>query len=182
MSEERWLPVVGFEGVYEVSDLGRVRSLERFIDHKIRGRVIRWGTMLKLHFNPSGYWRVTLHRGRSQFYRLVHRMVLEAFVGQCPEGWECRHLNGVRTDARLENLCWGTKVENAADRDRHGRRNPPRGEISGTAKLNRVQVRQIRELRSEGMLTREIAVRFGVSRPTVSVICSRKTWAWLDAA
>ena len=113
-SAERWLPVVGFEGLYSVSDLGRVRS-------EARGWVPQ-SRLLKPDPRPrDGYLYICLWKERRRRGICVHRLVLEAFVGPRPQGMQCRHLNGHKRDNRLINLCWGTSAENAADRDRHGR-------------------------------------------------------------
>jgi hypothetical protein len=85
-----------------------------------RHRIDRWKPM-KASLNAKGYQSVNLvppEGGRYKTFR-VHRLVLFAFVGLCPPGMECRHLNGVRSDPRLVNLAWGTKAENADDRRRH---------------------------------------------------------------
>jgi hypothetical protein len=85
----------------------------------------RWKPM-KLCPGSRGYLRVNLtpaSGGRYQTFR-VHRLVLEVFVGPCPDGLECRHLNGVRTDCRLSNLAWGTPTENLEDRRKHANHGP----------------------------------------------------------
>ena len=113
---EQWRPVVGTTG-YEVSDQGRVRSLDRYIDHPVTHRVRLPGRVLKAALQNGGHLKVGLGRGRVD---QVHRLVLAAFVGPCPEGMEVRHLNGDPTDNRLENLTYGTRAENIADAVRHG--------------------------------------------------------------
>jgi hypothetical protein len=105
--DERWLPIPGYEGLYEVSDMGRVRSFRRGAG----GRMLRPGRM------PAGHMSVALGRGNSQ---CVHKLVLLAFVGPAPDRHECRHLNGVPADNRLENLKWGTRGENIRDAIAHG--------------------------------------------------------------
>ncbi|MDE2095631.1 MAG: HNH endonuclease [Patescibacteria group bacterium] len=94
---------------------------------------------------PSGKYRqVCLVDGSgNKKYSLVHRLVLEAFIGPCPPGMECRHLNGNRSDNRLENLCWGTRIENVEDKRKHG--TILRGEMNPNAKLTADTVIQIRE-------------------------------------
>ena len=110
MRTEEWRPVVGFSD-YEVSDLGRVRSYKRV---KVR--------ILHPTYNGSGSMRVEL-AGKK---RLVHILVLEAFVGLRPEGMECRHLDGDFTNNKVENLRWGTRSENILDAVRHGTHNNAR--------------------------------------------------------
>lgn len=114
---ERWLTVVEAPE-YEVSDRGGVRSLPRTILYK-DGRVFKYGLrILKPSLNHAGYPRVTLIGRR---HRLVHCLILEAFVGARPDAQVCRHLNGDPTDNRLSNLRWGTESENMQDMIAHGR-------------------------------------------------------------
>lgn len=106
---ERWLPVLGFEGTHEVSDRGRVRSLDRVVETNLGPR--RYRSKLLSPGLTSGHYTVDIG-GRS---RWVHHLVLEAFVGPRPSGQQCRHSNDIGTDNRLENLAWGTSSENAMD-------------------------------------------------------------------
>lgn len=115
---ERWRSVVGYEGLYEVSNQGRVRSLARL---DARGHQLD-GALLKLHPHPlSGHLQTTLTKSGACVVKKVHRLVLEAFVGPSPDGTEGCHWNGNPADNRIGNLRWGTPVSNAADRIRHGR-------------------------------------------------------------
>jgi len=113
---ERWLPVVGYEGEYEVSSLGRVMSLDRITQkgRKWRGRMMTPAPM------PRGYLVVTLWGDGKQRTRTIHRLVLAAFVGPAPKGAETLHGDGDPANNRLENLQWGTHAENQADQLRHG--------------------------------------------------------------
>lgn len=123
MTEERWLPVVGYEDLYEVSDLGRVRSLDRWVTERgstkrpylVRGRL----RSLKPQAD-SGYILVPLSReGADRNYR-VHTLVLEAFVRPKPPNLECLHADGDRANNALSNLSWGTRQQNMHDAMRHG--------------------------------------------------------------
>ena len=118
VTPEHWLPVVGWEGFYEVSDFGRVRSLS----HTARTGRRFDGKVRTLYLNPrDGYWRVTLSGGgRRSGPVLVHRLLMEAFTGPCPEGEETRHLDGNRANCVLSNLAYGTHDENMQDMIRHG--------------------------------------------------------------
>jgi hypothetical protein len=98
--EERWLPVVGYEGFYEVSDQGRVRSRYR---------------VLKQARNTQKRLIVCLSKQNKARVRLVHHLVLEAFVGLRPSGTEACHWNDIADDNRLANLRWDTHEANCAD-------------------------------------------------------------------
>jgi hypothetical protein len=113
---ERWRPIPGYEGSYEVSDLGSVRSLDRITDRgrKWRGRTLAPAVM------PRGYLIVTLWRDGKQRSALVHRLVLSAFVGPAPDGTEALHGDGDPANNMLSNLSWGTHAENQADQVAHG--------------------------------------------------------------
>ena len=113
MTAERWLPVVGWEDCYEVSDLGRVRRT--FKDNKASLGIMRGSV------DEHGYPRVDLRRNDRRRNARVHRLVAEAFLGPTPAGQEVRHLNGDPSDARLVNLRYGTHAENMRDMVEHGR-------------------------------------------------------------
>lgn len=122
MNHETWRAVEGYEGIYEVSDLGNVRSLDRLIEYS-DGRVRNQpGVVLKQATNStSKYKSVTLWKDNQDVHVLVHRLVLTTFVGPCPEGMECCHNNGVHGDNRLQNLRWDTHSENQKDLVRSGK-------------------------------------------------------------
>lgn len=101
---ERWAPVPGHP-LHQVSTYGRVKNPK--------------GKLIGKPNHVRGYVRVSLPGGD---VRLVHQVVLEAFVGPRPTGHQSRHLNGIPTDNRLSNLRWGTAAENVADQFIHGHR------------------------------------------------------------
>lgn len=119
-STEKWMPVVGYEGLYEVSDCGRVRGLDRT---DAGGR--RWpGRIMQLSKRDSGHLVVHLASGGKRKVVRVHRAVLEAFVGPCPVGMEACHSNGIPDDNRVENLRWDTRRSNILDQIAHGVHRP----------------------------------------------------------
>ncbi len=118
-TDEQWVPVAGFEGLYEVSDRGRVRSLDRATLGSDGKTYHRKGRVLKQA--ASEYQMVTLWKDIKQHGLAVHRIVLESFVGPRPDGMVTRHLNGDHRDNRLCNLVYGTQSENMYDKVRHGR-------------------------------------------------------------
>jgi hypothetical protein len=120
---ERWLAVAGYEGHYEVSCLGRVRSLKREVVNSL-GRIYPVAErLLRQTINGAGYPYVCPWKsGRQQNY-YVHRLVLETFVGRCPPGMEACHNDGNPLNSKLENLRWDTRESNMADMNRHGTNN-----------------------------------------------------------
>lgn len=116
-TNEHWRGVPGFEGAYEVSDQGRVRSITRGIVTKAGVRKVSKGKVLKFWVGSSGYFQVYLGRGNP---KMVHHLVLTAFHGPRPEGKEGRHGNGKCLDNRAVNLSWSTHQENELDKQAHG--------------------------------------------------------------
>lgn len=127
IATERWLPVVGYEGAYEVSDQGRVRSLDRLqrISRSRDGRMPHLrdleGRVRQQSLNSNGYCQVNLSLDGRRHIARVHVLVLEAFTGPRPDGMEGCHGNGERTDNRLVNLRWDTRESNFLDRARAGK-------------------------------------------------------------
>lgn len=120
---EVWKPVVGREGLYEVSDRGQVRSLDRYLRAACGGSRLHRGRTLKSRAvnRSSKYLRVSLGGADKPVYRSVHVLVLEAFVGPRPTpNHDACHGDGDPLNNRLENLRWATKSENQRDRVRHG--------------------------------------------------------------
>jgi len=111
---EEWVAAYGWEGLYEVSSEGRARRI-------LFGPGVRnLGKPMKRTVLASGYVSSGFSRNGKTTPVLLHRLVLESFVGPCPEGHETCHVNGNRLDARLANLRWGTAKSNQADRIIHG--------------------------------------------------------------
>ena len=163
--KEIWRPVVGFEGLYEVSDHGRVFS-------------IRSENMLKPG-TRNGYPHIILCCSGNDKTFYLHRLVLDAFVGPCPNGMECCHSNGERADNHLDNLRWGTSKENGLDMIRHGK--STRGEKQPNAKLTGLDVLCIRHWLRDGRWSQtRIARVFDVTQPNISSINTNNSWGWLS--
>jgi hypothetical protein len=117
---ELWQPVVGYEGLYEVSDQGRVRSLDRKIKTSTSVRFYKGKIITPCAGGSKGYLMVRLSwPSRKKFY--VHVLVNAAFNGPCPSGQICRHLNDNHLDNRAENLAWGTYSQNMEDARLNGK-------------------------------------------------------------
>lgn len=158
--KEEWRVIPGYPR-YRVSNLGNIRKISN-------GRPIK-GVF------PQGYHRVTIADANGKYRGVpAHRLVLWAFVGPAPEGTECGHRNGIRSDNRLCNLAWITKKENAADRKLHG--TDPVGERNGFAKLSEQSVEAIRELYAQGVTAPSLAKAFRVHRSLIWLVVSKKQW------
>lgn len=118
-TQERWLPIPGWEGYYEVSDHGNVRSVDRIVQQGHRTMTIR-GEAKALVDNGQGRKRVYLHRGNELTRPQVHRLVLEAFVGPCPPDMEACHNDGNPANNHVSNLRWDTGSANMRDKRDHG--------------------------------------------------------------
>lgn len=144
MTEEIWKDIPGYEGLYQVSDQGRVRSLDR---------------VLALTRMKSGHLSVRLNR---KFY-YVHRVVLAAFVCEPKEyatdvRVEARHLDGNPANNAIKNLVWGTVKENRADRRRLGEK----------AKLSKDQMTALQSDLRGGALLKDVAAKFNIDRHTAA--------------
>lgn len=121
---EEWRDIPGYEGMYQVSNLGQVRSIGRIIAGERNGTAYRRffpGRTLKATPDKQGYLTVSLSRENRKKYAKIHALVLHVFVGNRPEDHDSCHNNGDPADNRLVNLRYGTKVENMADKKTHGR-------------------------------------------------------------
>lgn len=123
----------------------------------------------------GNYWGLFLRHADGHIRSVYrHRIVLEIFHGPCPPGHEARHLDGDRTNNAADNLAWGTPVENARDKERHG--TVSKGERNGMAKLTEDEVREMRRLRTAGASLTNLIARFGVTRMTCWRATAGRTW------
>ncbi len=176
--EETWRNIISYVSYYQVSNHGRVKSLDRLIPNSVgKGCRLMPGRILKAtgNKNGNGYPQVMLSKGGKPKPFDIHRLVLEAFVGPCPDGMECRHLDGDRSNCHLDNLCWGTPSRNQRDREIHGTGN--HGERNRSAKLTESQVHKIRKLYATGNYSQtKLSAIFGVGSGIISMIVRRLIW------
>lgn len=152
MIEWRTIPTLPH---YLVSSEGQIR-------HKDKDALRRFG-------EQRGYLWCTFVKDGKRILRTVHSLVAEAFLGPRPDGYQVRHLDGNRSNNRVENLCYGSALENAQDRERHG--TTARGERGGNARLSDAGAILIRELYAETDATQyELASRFKISQAQVNNI------------
>lgn len=121
------------------------------------------------------YLKINLWKNSKGHHRGVARLVLEAFIGPCPDGMEARHFpDGDPSNCRLLNLSWATHIENCADRTIHGTQTI--GEKNVTAKLTTNDIHEIRRLRSTGMFCHQIGSRFSVTESCIEDVLKGRTW------
>jgi hypothetical protein len=119
MSTETWKPIPEWEGVYEASSLGRIRSIGRTVQRG--GHDMRVAEkILKLNEHQSGYVRVVLSHAGRRLDDQLHSIIARTFHGPRPEGLEVRHVSGIQSDNSAANLKYGTSSENALDTVAHG--------------------------------------------------------------
>jgi len=139
------------------------------------GQIIsdRW-TKLGCWIDDNGYHTAILYAPGVKRRVFLHVIVLEVFVGPCPDGMECAHDNGVRSDCRLSNLRWDTHKNNIADKRKHG--TWQQGESHGSSVLNESKVREIRRRRKLGESPSSLSREFGVKPSSIGNICAMRSW------
>lgn len=169
MDEEQWKSVVGYEGLYEVSSHGRVRSLDRAGTQRCGPKRIK-GRMLTSNASRGGRPSVSLRKDGMAKYPRIHRIVAAAFIGPPPnDGAVVCHSDGDPTNNRADNLAWHP-----------GRVRSNRGAKNGRNKLTEAVVREIRAMIAAGKTQRTIAAKCGIHHTTVNNIKTGRTWAWLE--
>jgi len=168
---EIWKDIPVWEGVYQVSNQGRVKRIAPGPGAQA-GRIKKPFLTVK-----GGYLMVKLSFiNRKTKHCLVHRLVLETFVGLCPEGKETNHKNGIRTDNHLGNLEWVTRSENLIHAFSVLGRKPAQGNQFPQSKLNPEKVIEIRLLSGDGVSYTELAKMFQVSRSAIAHVIKKRSW------
>ena len=167
--------IPGYEG-YFVSRDGDVRS-----QHGRWCRTENRWRKLKIQISRMGYPEVELAAGHRRIARRlvrVHTLILISFEGPRPEGMEALHGDDDPMNCCLDNLRWGTRAENDADKVKHGR--TIRGNRHPLRKLSEDDIPEVRRLLASGMLQREIAVIYGVTRKCINDVNCGRRWGWLE--
>lgn len=160
---ENWADVLEYEGVYEVSDQGRVRRVES-------GQIRVPGK------RREGYLIVNLSKEGKTTTKIIHRLVAQAFIPNSYDKPEVNHKNGIKTDNRADNLEWATIAENAIHAFENGLRVSVVGSENGQSKLTEKDIPEIFDLRSQGFTHSAIAQQFGVSRSLIGWVLAKKGW------
>lgn len=177
---EQWKPVIGFEGRYEVSSLGRVRSLDSVCHGLARDKKTKTirpykGRVLRAAAKSNGYLQITLcGSDGNRISACVHVLVMTAFVGPVPDNMQVRHLDGNQLNNKLGNLLYGTSVENAADRVFHGT-----NLIGSRHHQAKITERDAAVIKTVWMhfSKEDLARAYGLHKHTINSIISGRNWS-----
>ncbi len=160
-----WRDVVGYEGLYSVSDRGDIFS------HKTN-------KLRMLSVDKDGYLKIALSKDAHVTHFMVSRVVLFAFVGDPFNKAECNHINGIKADNRVGNLEWVTRSENELHAYKTKLFEAPKGSNHWAAKFSESDVKKIRNLVSTGKrgIVTELAKQYGVSHQAISDLSKKRRW------
>jgi|WetSurMetagenome_2_1015567.scaffolds.fasta_scaffold48891_7 hypothetical protein len=182
--KEIWKTVVGYEGYYEISDLGNVRSLERVIEYELKTqsgtvikRVVKKSKLLKVHIANTGYYTTDLQVNGIRQTVAIHRLIAEAFIPNPENKATVNHKDGVKTNIAISNLEWATFSENNKHAVNNGLRESPWTGIFGS---KHPQSKPVVQLDKTGNVlnrfanAREAQVKTGASYKHISSCCLGK--------
>ena len=175
--QEIWLPINGFDGFYEVSSFGVVRSVGRFVKQS-NGRSLRTvlGCVKTPNIDKSGYHSVHLYKeGKlKKFY--IHRLVASAFLKNLMNLPQVNHKNGIKSENCVSNLEWCTPSENCSHAIANKLYERARGEAAGNSKITESDVREIRRAASSGITHKSLSSQYGIGREAIRRIVNLQRW------
>ena len=170
MKEEIWKDIEGYEGLYQVSNLGRVKRM-RFINKNTN---IEKERIKSQKIRKDGYLEVALYKNGKGKYIQVHRLVAKSFIPNPKKLPQVNHIDGNKENNCVDNLEWVTNKENVTHAIKTGLQNNS-GEHNGKAKLTQQQAEEIRKIRKEKNVPyRQIAKKYNVSHYTIIQICKNR--------
>lgn len=171
--KEVWRDVVGYEGLYEVSNMGRVNSFPKLNN---KNPVYHSKRELKLVKNGDGYYRVSLSRDGCDKRVFVHKLVAQAFIKNPENKPQVNHKDSNIKNNTVGNLEWCTHSENMKHGYKYGNKKRMLGQNNFSSKLRTEEVTKIRTLYSEGVVQTELSKMFGVTQANISLIVRRDHW------
>lgn len=171
---EEWKDIPDYEGLYQVSNLGRVRSCDRVVRDSFGHNRFRRSRLLSPTIDRYGYYKLHLSKNNVRGYFTIHVLVAKAFIGDRPDGLQVNHINGVKTDNRPENLEYVSGSRNIVHAQDMGLK--PVGSRCWQAKLSEADVSNIKLLISQGVNIKDIAERYGAVKQNISSIKKGVTW------
>ena len=172
---EIWKDIEEFEGLYQVSNLGRVKSLERYVNHKRYKKQLIKERIIKPTLSFDKYYYVGLYKNGNVKNVTIHRLVCLSFLQKTNKKKEVNHKNGIKTDNRVENLEWCTRSHNILHAFKNGLKHGPKGEKNGKSKLTEKEVIKIKYSYKE-LNVAEIAKIYNVTETASYDITSNKSW------
>lgn len=166
---EVWKDIERYEGIYQVSNMARIKSLDR-IDCRGQHRKER---VLKQAFDSDGYCIVTLSKERIGITKKVHRLVAQAFIPNPEDKPEVNHIDGVKSNNQISNLEWATSCEN----QKHSRRIGLHPEIAETHKSAKLTNSQVLEIFNSSLRPRELSKLYNIGTLTIFRIKSGYNWS-----
>lgn len=170
---EIWKDIQGWDGKYQISSFGRLKSLGGKFKVSMPEGYITNGSL-----DSSGYLCVTLRKPGKRFCVRIHTLVADAFIPNPQNKPQVNHIDGIKTNNYIGNLERVTNKENSEHAIKMGLTNN-RGENHGMSKVSEKDVLKMREMRANGLFLKEIASIFGISSRQAGDICNRKNWGWL---
>lgn len=177
LSNEIWKDIAGYEGLYQISNLGRVKSLP-----KIKGRAMTETRVLKNQIGGTGYWAIVLSKNGKKKQHRIHRLIATAFIKNNDNKPFINHIDGNKLNCSIENLEWCTARENTMHALENGLRKyieTPKGENVENAKLKQADVDYIRKVfvpRNKRYGINALSQKFNVERHTISKIIHNRTY------
>ena len=175
--KEIWKTINGYEGLYEISNLGRVKSLSKTIKSPRGFRITKEKILIK-NIVSTGYHAVALCYNNNRKPFRVHRLVANAFITNSKNKPCVNHINGIKTDNRSENLEWCNQSENMNHAFKNNLYKPIFGE-SYKSKLTEKEVLEIKSKENKIIVNKILAKKYNISPTTISDIKNNKTWKHL---
>ena len=176
---EEWRDIPKYEGFYQASNLGRVRSVDRQVVHSVKGMANRKGKALSQKTSKHGYNGVTLNKKGNRKDFNVHRLIAITFIMNPDNKPHVNHLDGNKSNNNIDNLEWCTQSENVihAYKRKLITSEARRGERSNFALLTEEDVIMIRKIYAKGFSThKQIAQIFGMADETIRIIINKTSW------
>lgn len=175
MENEIWKDILNYEGYYQVSNLGRIKSLKRYVKKRWDTLILIDEKILKPILRKDGYYRIKLCKNGNYDHPLVHQVVLKTFVKNLENKPQINHINGDKSNNKLNNLEWTTISENIQHSYNNNLHKKLRGVKNGASKLTETDILEIRKI---GKLrkVKDTAFKYNITTHTVWCILNNKSW------
>jgi hypothetical protein len=172
-----WKAIKGFEGKYEISNKGVIRSLDRYVNNGVGTQSLIKGKVLVLREGTSGYLGTVLYDNGRRLNIELHRQLALTFIPNTDNLEQVNHIDGDKLNNELNNLEWLSQKDNVRHAFRLGLNNTPRGDVHKSSKLNSKAVGIIKRELNHGLSQQNLATRFGVHQSTIWRIANGLSWS-----